>query len=385
MAAEDASLLATLGDPDLESYISQYLHQLNTGAFPTYKLDFELDNNFDVDDFSSKYTVFLNGLEVVPDESGQVEIPLGRVDIALVTSDGGMGLADRLIVDKLEDRAYFVLDVARKSMGEDLVDALMLHPNECTPELERNMSVDLAIYAALHPASEFYVAVPEDGNPNKTLIWRYDRPTHTLQKVGGGDSAFPVRFAAVSAVGVNYNSASLGFDVDAVEVAGGNVGNIAEIDLSAAYVPANFEFRAHFSRFMGAVGIEFGYKDAWVERFYGTDGSGGTASIYDSTTLNRHTYVSLGYLVGRDAGIGLGPRIAFRVGSVNLPDATQVSAHFGWSQVAPVGEFEGRVRPFIDADFRAGMLFPGAGSLQLEDGGGSQAFFGLTAGVGSTF
>ena len=389
MAAEDASLLGVLGDPDLESYISQYLQQLNSGAFPTYKLDFELDNNFDLDDFSSKYTVLLNGLEVVPDNSGQVEIPLGRVDIALVTADGGMGLADSLVVDKLEDRAYFVLDVARKSMGEDLVDALMLHPNECTPELERNMSVDLAIYAALHPASEFYVAVPEDGNPNKTLIWRYDRPTHSLQKVGGGDSSFPVRFAAVSAVGVNYNSAALSFDVDAVEVAGGNVGNVADLDLSAAYVPANFEFRAHFSRFMAAVGFEFGYKDAWSERFYGdgtdSNGDGDLDFILESTTLNRHSYVSLGYLLGRDAGVGLGPRLALRFGTVDIPDAFQTSAHFGWSQVAPTGEYDGRVRPFIDADLRVGMLSPREGSLQLEDGGGSQLFFGLTAGIGCTF
>jgi len=386
MAAEDATLLETLGDPDLESYISQYLQQLNTGAFPTYKLDFELDNNFELDDFSSKYTVLLNGLEAVPDESGQIEIPLGRVDISLATADGGMGLADRLVVDKLEDRAYFVLDVARKSMGEDLVDALMLHPNECTPELERNMSVDLAIYAGLHPGSEFYVAVPEDGNPNKTLIWRYDRPTHSLQKVGGGDSSFPVRFAAVSAVGVNYNSASLSFDVDAVEVAGGNVGEVAELDLSAAYVPANFEFRTHFSRFMAAVGFEFGYKDSWSERYYGdktdSDGDGDVDFIFESTTLNRHTYLSLGYLLGRDAGVGLGPRLALRFGSVDNPDAFQTSAHFGWSQVAPTGEYDGRVRPFIDADLRVGMLLPGADSLQGED---SQLFFGLTAGVGSTF
>jgi hypothetical protein len=160
---------------------------------------------------------------------------------------------------------------------------------------------------------------------------------------------------------------------------------------------------------MVAFGAEFGFYtgDAagWTERYPGTDGLSSMVvavpprgqeytysiddEIYRETTLNFLSYLSVGVLLGKDAGIGLGPRAAIRWGRMEIPRAFVFTLHGGYSTLMPGVEADGRVRPFLDADFRLGMLLPENGSLQLDLGaptvGTSQPVFGLTAGVGTTF
>lgn len=408
MAKEDPSLMGSLGDQELHSYISQYLDMLNGGQFPTMPLDFELENQFDLDAFSKQYKVFLNGLEVVPNANGQVLVPLGRTDIYLQAADGGSGLSERLVVDKLEDKAFFVRDVARKSMGIDFIDVLMKHPNECSPELEERMHVYLSIYAKLHPNEDVYIAVPEEGRVNKLRIWRFDRQGSTLQLVGGGDGDFPVRFGGVLASGTMWNTAMAVIDSSQVEpgelTGTTSLEDRAGVELGSSHIPVNAELRVHYNRLMAAVGLEAGFHmgDGWTERYKGSDGrsttlvdpsdpciTGGAAEcteVLRTETLNVMPYISVGVLLGKDAGIGIGPRAAVRFGQTTVPHANVLTLHGGYSQFMPGVESSGRVRPFIDADFRVGMVLPQTGSLQLEgDGGLSQPTFGLTAGVGTTF
>jgi hypothetical protein len=399
MAKEDPSLMGKLSDQELHGYISQYLDQLNGGGFPSMDLDFELENHFDQKEFSGEYTVFLNGLEVLPDRRGQVRVPLGRTDIFLQAADGGFGLSERLVVDKLADKAFFVRDVARKSMGIDFIDRLMENPNECSPELEERMHIYLSIYSKLHPDEDVYVAVPEEGKMSKLRIWRFDRQGSTLQLVGGGDGGFPVRFGAVAAFGSQFNMWMVEFDPT---ITGNDVLGMGDTfsekggaTIGGKHIPVNFELRMHYNRWMLAFGAELGVHlgDGWVERYPGTNGQEIVArdkdsgeETYQTRDFNVFNYVSLGVLLGKDAGIGFGPRAAIRFGKMDMPRAGQVTLHGGWTQPMPGVTADGRVRPFIDADFRAGLILPLTGSLQLEaDGATSQPTFGMTAGVGTTF
>ena len=397
MAKEDPSLMDLLKDEEVNAYVAQYLDLLNAGDFPTMPLDFELENRFDLDDFGKRYQIFLNGLETVPNKNGQILVPLGRTDISLKTTDGGYGLSERLVVDKLEDKAFFVRDVARKSMGIDFIDKLMEHPNECSPELERRMHLYLSIYAKMHVEDDIYIVVPEEGKLSKLRIWRFDRRSSSLQLVGGGSESFPVRFSVIAASGSMFNTATVEFDPtvtgDDVIAMGSSLDEKAGASLGGEHIPVNFELRLHYNRWMAAFGVELGVHlgDGWVERYPGTDGRGLIAhnqsgeEELEVAPFNQLPYVSVGMLLGKDAGIGLGPRAAVRFGRANLPRANVLTVHGGYSQLMPGVEADGRVRPFIDADFRAGMILPLDGSLQLEVGGVVQPAFGLTAGVGTTF
>lgn len=409
MAKEDPSLMGKLSDQELHGYIDQYLGQLIAGGFPSMDLDFELENHFDLKEFSAAYTIFLNGLEVVPDKRGQVRVPLGRTDIYLQATDGGHGLSERLVVDKLEDKAFFVRDVARKSMGIDFIDKLMENPNECSPELEERMHVYLSIYSKLHSNEDIYVVVPQEGKMSKLRIWRFDRQGSTLQLVGGDGGGFPIRFGAVAASGSQFNTGMLEFDPtvtgqDVIDM-GANFDEKGDVTLGGEHIPVNFELRLHYNRWMVAFGAELGVHlgDGWVERYPGTDGralkvvaaksdeaqavtAGESDELLNTSAFNVLQYVSIGVLLGKDAGIGFGPRAAIRYGKINMPRATQLTLHGGYTHPAPGIEADGRVRPFVDADFRAGLIFPQTGSLQLEGSGGlSQPTFGFTAGVGTTF
>jgi hypothetical protein len=181
----------------------------------------------------------------------------------------------------------------------------------------------------------------------------------------------------------------------------------ADLKLTPAAIPLNFELRGHYNRLMLAVGLELGYntggadRDAqWIETYrtpghpdadvYGADvddydDDGDTeelVKVYQTPTMNRTLHLSVGALLGRDAGVGFGPRVAARVGWSNVPYAIQPTLHFGWTTpaplVKPVGE---RVRPYMDVDLRGGVAIPREGSLATDWG----PVFGITGGVGTTF
>ncbi len=415
MAAEDPALLEGMTDPEVRSYVEVYLNQINSGGFPKFPLDFELDNEFDVDDFAKEYVILVNGVEVTPDEDARVMVPLGRSDIYLQRADSGHGLSDRLIVDKFEDKAYFVRDVARKRMGFDLIEELMLHPNECTPELAGEILTFLSIYAKLHQSAEVYVAVPEDGNPNKLWIWRYDRRQSMLSLVGGSDDSFPVRFAATIGTGFLYNGMSVTLPSEPSEDAlvGAAQGDfsaldVGELDPQANSLPIHLEFRVHYNRMMTAFGAQMGLNlqddGVWVERYYTPNVADETYKVTDpgcssedddgtvsdcseveqlhTSLWNRYIYAGWSILLLKDAGLGLGPRIGFRVGWSNMPYAIQPSLNVGYNQTLEAVELSDRIRPFADIDITAGLSIPFGHSIKKGEVG---PVVGIIVSVGSTF
>ena len=406
LAFQDPTLMSKLLDQEVNGAVNYYLSEMQKGAFPTFPLDFELDGEFDIEQFEKEYQVFLNGVEVTIDAEARVEVLLGRSDIYLKRKDTGHGLSERLEVDKFEDKAYFVRDVARKRMGLEFIEQLMLHPNECTPELEGDILNFLSIYAKMHGSTEVYIAVPQDGNAQKTYIWRWDRSTATLQLVGGGADGFPVHFAFTASGGVLYNQAAANVDTsftsdDAQQVGdtgvdlGSEVSNRVSESLTEARIPFTLELRAHWNRLMVSHGYEFGYGSAgYVENYYTPGVEPGSVlyeykekadeyqPVFNEQQWNRYTFFGLGVVLGPNANLGIGPRFAAKVGWTNLPHALQTSAHFGWTFQMPYLPSGERVKPIIDLDGRGGIVVPAKNSLYAKE---VTPLFGLTGGLGLTF
>ncbi len=440
--------MSKLTDQELTGSISYFLQQLQNGSFPTLKVDFEQENSFE-EDFNDNYEVRLNGLPVELDSNAQIDVFLGRTDIYLKRKDTGHGLSERLEVVKLKERIYFVRDVARKRMGEDFIEQLFLYKNECTPEVDGDILNYLAIYAKLHEKAEIYIAVPENGNPNRVYIWRYDRASAQLSLVGGGGDGFPVRFAFLFSAGLLYNGATVTYTEpssddlesidagDAVGVSLGDATGLVSTDLDPALIPFNLELRGHYNRLMVNMGAEFGLGMTDGGEIQGTnsdtgrlieyyqhpgnnDQGGGDevfavqdpetsctenengvlecAEVYNIRDFNRYLYLGAGVVLGRDAGIGFGPRFAARFGWTNIPHAFQTTAHFGWAIQPPIPQAGGRVRPLVDADLRGGVAIARERSLQRDasevskadndegnDEGNVMPVFGLTVGIGLTF
>jgi len=414
LAFQDPALMNKLTDQEVNGNVGFILQQLQQGAYPSLKVDFELDNVFDPEDFNKTYEVYMNGILTEPSDAGQMEIFLGRTDIYLKRKDSGHGLSERLEVTKLEDSVYFVRNTARKKMGIDFIDQLFLHPNECTPVLEGYILTYLAIYAKIHEKAEVYIAVPEDGNPNKTKVWRYDRPTATLQLVGGGKDGFPIRFAILGSAGVMYNTATPSFDPTLAPQDPTNIDMAAEaqnrggLSLGSAYVPMNFELRGHYNRLMVNVGVEAGFNTAgsFTERYWMAGNPEGSAInpanpvdgdadtrlvgplVLNEKTVNRNVYMGASAVLGRDAGMGFGPHIGARIGWDNLPHAIQTTANIGLTIESPIlkpQKTTTRVHPIVDIDLQGGVMWPLKHSIWHSAPVTVMPLFGITAGVGTTF
>jgi hypothetical protein len=201
------------------------------------------------------------------------------------------------------------------------------------------------------------------------------------------------------------------------------------VDASAipAFIPLTFEVRGHYNRMMLGFGAEAGFNSGgnFVERYIlpgnedavvyndpddkfddpkdgdtyasstheAVDGEAAAdwTQVYHVDSVNRTLYVTGGVVLGRDAGYGVGPRIALRVGWTNMPYALDTTAHFGWNFLIPMAKQLPRVRPFVDLDGRAGASFPFRPSLAWDaaQSGGDRPvpvspIFGLTAGIGTT-
>ncbi len=427
MAWQDPSLMSKLTDMEINGQVNYYLQGLQDGRYPFYSVDFELENEFDVDQFTGEYEVYMNGLLLEEiDPEGQFKVPLGIFDVYFKRTDSGHGLSDRLEFDKLEDKAYFVRDVARKEMGTEFIEQLMLHPNECTPQVAEYVLHYMSIYAKLHPQAEIYVGVPKNGDPNKVWIWRYDRASATLQLVGGGQEEFPVRFALVASSGVMYNGAAFSVDktvdnsdIGALDDPVDNALARGDLDLQSAHLPVDLSLRAHYNRLMVGVGMEFGYNLAadglWVERYrtpehkfdYGDlrvveqgpaeqteDGKAVNGpEVFHYKAWSRYTHFDLGVVFGRDAARAFGPRLVLSTGWTDLPHAWMLMGHFGWALELPIEALNAgqRIRPLVDVDARGGMAYTLGDSIQTDlanadpDQRRIKPVFGLTAGVGTTF
>ena len=381
LAYQEPALLGRLTDPDQSASVQYLYSQIQGGYFSPLKLDFTEDNEFDLEAFNENYVVHLNGLPVDLDPPGQIDIFPGVTDIYLYRNDSGHGLSERLETIKLEEKIYFVRDVARKKMGVTFKDQLFYHRNECIPEVDGDILNYLAIYQKLHSKAEVFIAVPENGNPNKVWIWRYDPKAAQLIQVGGGPDGFPVRFVGLFSTGLVYNGASLSYDNEVtgdgatsvlLDGINGQVPVSANLD-SGAWV-FDFELRGHYNRLMVNMGFETGRptsaaSDGWVEYYqtpgqnrseseeavlnndelwtYETAGCNEVDSDKDGTVdtlqcddelitalntrnFNRHLYVGAGVVLGRDAALGFGPRIAAQFGWVNMPHSFQPTLHVGY-------------------------------------------------------
>jgi hypothetical protein len=426
MAQQEPALMSKVTDQELLATLNYYLDQLQRGAYPTIKVDLELDDTWDGEAFAETYELLFNGLPVQPDENAQVPVFLGRTDIYLRRLDTGHGLSERLEVTKLDDKFYPVMQNARKRMGIDFIDQLFLHPNECTPELDGDILNYLSIYAKLHAKSEVYIAVPQYGNPNKTWIWRYDRKLANLSLVGGAGDGFPVRFAFLLSSGIMYNKAAISFDDEVSQTEAESqyidVRNHVELETAAGELPINFELRGHYNRLMVNVGIEAGLNlasgsDGWVEYYQFGDNNDTTAAltgcrwvdevveagevvaegywdcsgeiyeVYNQRLFNRTLYFGSAVVLGRNAGLGFGPRVGFRVGWKNIPHGIQPTLNLGWALQPPVPEGGERVRPLIDIDLRGGVQVVTDRSLAIPEGETYKLYpvFGMTVGAGLTF
>jgi hypothetical protein len=440
LAYQEPALMSKVPTAELSASVKYYLQQLQQGAYPSFKLDFELEDMFDPVVFPQNYEVLINGLPVTLDDNAQIDGYLGRTDIYLKRVDSGHGMSERFETVKFDENVYFVRETARKKMGVDFIDQLFLHKNECIAEVDGDILNYLAIYQKMHPKAEVYIAVAEKGNPNKTWIWRYVKDAAHLRLVAGGGDGFPVRFAFVASSGMLFNGTSASFDTDVsdentIDGSVNGVTNRFEGAFQNAFVPFNFELRAHYNRFMLNFGHEYGLNtrenNEWLERYYlpkhqtekratavycnrtsqkppgPIRSSKGCedAEMYHVTHWNRYVYMGVGGVFGRDAGIGFGPRLQWRNGYTNLPHAWQSTMHFGWAVQPPIGDFSKRFRPMVDADLRGGFSLAAMNSVQRNiargdanldgavngeedsdnDEGILMPVFGLNIGVGFTF
>ncbi|MBW2257286.1 MAG: hypothetical protein JRI25_22195 [Deltaproteobacteria bacterium] len=311
------------------------------------------------------------------------------MDIFLKRGDG-FSISDRVQLDKLRDKVYFVRDTARKRMGIDLVDQLMAHPNECSPRIEGDILTPIAIYAALHQNAETYFAVPVAGDPGKVLLWRWNHEAKTLTKVLDETGGFPIRFAIVGGAGMTFNGGSATVTCEPNPIAGlPDICSPPETTIEPAGVPLFAQLRMHYVRLMVVVGAEFslaladpGYQD------YYQMGDGHTAYETGSDTealktlqINRLIYGGLGLVLFRKASLGIGPRGYIRGGWYNAPHMLDLTLHGGLTAEPPGMEQEGRVRFIIDAEGFIGALIP-FGDTQFDS---VLPSFGVTIGAGMTF
>ncbi len=418
MASEEASLLSEVTNPDMHASIDYYREMVESGRVKPLRLSFSSADLFDPEKFLGEYQVFVNGIErTISDEDGFVDVPPGRIDIYMGRVAGGHSLSDRMQVTKLEDKIYFVRDVARKRMGLDLIDQLMEHPNECTPELDGNTIHYITIYAKLHPKGEIYIAVPEAGNPNKLLLWRYDRNTGTLQKVLDDVGSYPIHFTGMGGIGAAFSGASYSLietsteEEPTPEVKDVYVECLAEPGavpadcleasgleltptLKAQGVPLYAQVRMNYGRFLFLSGFEtspalddpdLDESSEWQEQYQlqnnddAFDGNG--APSQKELIFNRNLYFGVGGILMKDAVLGIGPRGYMRVGFMNAPHVIDISAHGGITAEPPGMEQEGRRRLVVDVDVFAGTQVP-YGRTNVESAG---ILFGISAGGGLVF
>ncbi len=439
LAYQEPALLSKLTDQEIAGTVNYYFDQLNRGTYPVIQLDFDLENRME-EDFDKSYEVLINGLPVSLDENGRFATFLGRTDIYMKRKDTGHGLSERLEIARMDDKAYFVREVAHKKMGIEFIRQLFLNPNACIPDLDGDILTYLAIYQKMHPKADIFIAVPRDGKVNNLYIWSYDKTAAQLKLISGGSDGFPVRFALVFSSGLLYSKGGLSVDTDPGDDL--SPSNIARTDrvnaeLTAATLPFDFELRGHYNRLMVNLGAEFGKNigadaEQWVD-YYQTPGnqpgkqkgddiktlrvdeectrvtdSEGNETVSCTQTIveevmnvrdfNRHLYLGAGVVLGRDAGIGFGPRFALQWGWLNLPHSWQATGHFGWALQPPIGNFGKRFRPLVDLDLRAGAMIPHRRSLRLDiyddpegfgvdDKDAKRVFpvFGANLGAGFTF
>ncbi|MFM2161552.1 MAG: hypothetical protein RLZZ383_1064 [Pseudomonadota bacterium] len=411
---------------DVRDYILDLVAQIDDGVHPTLPLAFHDQGFFDAPAFAKEYKVLLNGVERVVDGTGMLITPRGRIHLS-VERDDGFSFSERVEVQRLDDKIYFVWEVARQKMGYDLLNQLMAFPNECLPDLDAATRASLATFQALHPRDEIYVAIPKAGSPYSVWVWRWDKRSGRLRLELDRNHGFPVRFSALSSVGLGFNGATVDTaaltaleTTDPSTLQGGGLGSVVGVDdLSSllkptpASFPIDLQLRGQFNRFMFGFGVQFAKNVSaegdglWHER-YQTDGNLVVADlptdgsepreVFKDLQWSRYLYGQLGVFLLQDAGMGIGPRLFVRSGVHNAPHAVEVTGHLGLTEDPSFGrkDYKGRVVPLIDVDLFGGALIPFGDTLfrgeMIDPGDPSDGYrvtvlphFGFTAGAGFSF
>jgi hypothetical protein len=262
-------------------------------------------------------------------------------------------------------------------------------------------------------------------------VWRFDPATTSLNLVESGNEEFPVHFIASMGMGGLYNGATISLNTpDPDQAANGlSPSSLVSADMISLNVPVAFDFRAHYTRFMLQIGVEYGLslnEEGWTE-YYQTPGlkfndgvedrndfyNVATVQVnenclkegpnkrrtgdvtdcnivqeaYHSSRFSRHRYVGFGYLFGRDASFGYGLRTALRVGLLTVPSSWVTTAHVGYTYPMDFFDIGKRVRPIVDADIRLGALSARERSLAYDLGQIElvEPVFGFTLTAGTTF
>lgn len=276
LAYRDPELLSKIQNQSLNASITYYKDMLDSGQLKFLELNFKLDkeDEFDPKAFATDYTVYINGVEeTVMNSNGILEVPPGRADVYLKRTDGH-SLSDRVDLERLTEKFYFVRGNAREKMGIDFVEQLMDHPSECIPDIDGDILAYLSIYAKMHPQSEIYIAVPKAGSvsPGHIYLWRWDRAQGHLVLVRDNTGGFPVRFAALISAGMNFSGAKLEVpDAEQAEGAvasqnpptgtdnAGAVTSAIKPDITPVLdgIPFKYTLRGHYNHFMMAVGLQY--------------------------------------------------------------------------------------------------------------------------------
>jgi hypothetical protein len=421
----EASLAALLPNDKLGVAVQDMVAAFNDGTFEKLKLSFHDEGVFDPRKFAGEYTVFVNGLAREVLDDGILEVPRGRIDLHVLRNDG-FSLSESVLVSRLDEKIYFVLETARQRIGHSLLNQLMDSPATCAVRLDNETRGSLATYAALHPNDEIYVAIPRLGSARDVYVWRYDRTAGTLELMIDRNRGFPVRFAVLSSVGMVFNGATISGDkitelkeadpaaaTTESPLQGTSISDFFSPDLAA--VPVDFQLRGHFNRLMFGFGVQLGSNVAdekkgggkWRERYQTQDPEegakhivvqevepdefdpgGGYVEAFKELEWQRLIYGTLGVVLLKDAPFGMGPRGYVRVGWYNAPHAIDLTGHIGITEEPSFGkkEYKGRVAPLLDADFFAGAMIPFGDSLYIVGGKPTVLpTFGFTVGTGFTF
>ena len=106
---------------------------------------------------------------------------------------------------------------------------------------------------------QIYIAVPKFGNPNKVWVWRFDPVTTTLNLAASGKEEFQK---------IGWHSRNRCFTAEQLStltldslgqtlIESGDPSRAVDVDLINGYLPFYFDLRAHYTRLMVNLGIEY--------------------------------------------------------------------------------------------------------------------------------
>ena len=411
MAADEPALLDSVTDPATKRAVEYASELIGSGRVAPVALSFaDGTGTFDPVAFAAEYRVSINGLaRTITDPEGLFTAPPGRVDVALERTDG-YGLSAERGPTRSTDEVWSVLQEARQRIDHDLRDALAADAGASVPRVDEEPLAWLAIYAALHPTSEIFVAVPDAASgARRAAVWRWDREYGLLARVRREPAPFVVRFAGIATLGasaatVRFRPAS---DTDPAEYFTEPDGAVdPEEGFTLDGLPLTLEVRGHVGH--GFLGAGLSYTLGWTgdepwADLYPTDGNVVRGPTSDAIALRERSvrrliYGLTGVAFGPTAAEGFGPRAAVRVGWTNVPHALDVTAHARFARRVGLGARSAatggqRIQFAIDGGLFGGVILPVHDSLYVNSGthgqflaaGGPFPTFGLSAGAGLTF